>query len=466
MRRDFSGYYRPTESEFAELWKDCLFILDANVLLNLYRYPKEGKNDLVKTLKFIANANRLWIPHQAALEYQENRLRVTAEQVKRFGDVRKLLRKFGEARGTLKGELEKLQLKKRHPLIDPDNFLRNIQREFVEFEATLDQLEEEQPNVSDEDTVRNELDRLLDGKIGAPFSSSELDKIYEEGKTRYEHKCPPGCEDAEKDKDNVRPCYFYKGSTIKRKFGDLILWYQIIDEVKAKEIGHVVFVTDDEKEDWWWIVDSKGKKTIGPRPELVEEIAHKAGVSLFWMYKCDEFLEYAQKYLGVEIAPESIKQARQIAELRRTELEGAVTVSIDAPAEVAAGSDFVARVNISQVTNLNACQFEITYSPAVIQVTDVTSGQMGSTAVPVDTWTFIPFGTPGTIRVLGHIPFNQAVTGSGYLAEIHFRVPTSSGQSGINFTDVVTPQFKNELFDQFGNQITGVTWTGTTVHIA
>jgi hypothetical protein len=67
MRKGFSGYYRPDEKEFSVLWKKCLFILDANVLLNLYRYPKKARRDLVKVLTLVND--RLWIPHQAALEY-------------------------------------------------------------------------------------------------------------------------------------------------------------------------------------------------------------------------------------------------------------------------------------------------------------------------------------------------------------------------------------------------------------
>lgn len=35
MKGIFLGYYRPTDAEFSQLWKDCLFILDAKVLLNL-----------------------------------------------------------------------------------------------------------------------------------------------------------------------------------------------------------------------------------------------------------------------------------------------------------------------------------------------------------------------------------------------------------------------------------------------
>jgi hypothetical protein len=45
MKKLFPGFYQPIEKEFQSLWKNCIFILDANVLLNLYRYPSEAKND-------------------------------------------------------------------------------------------------------------------------------------------------------------------------------------------------------------------------------------------------------------------------------------------------------------------------------------------------------------------------------------------------------------------------------------
>jgi hypothetical protein len=72
MRRAFPGYYRPTEDEFSELWNGCLFAFDANVLLNLYRYSLETSNEFLTILSEISD--RLWIPHQAALEYQRRRV--------------------------------------------------------------------------------------------------------------------------------------------------------------------------------------------------------------------------------------------------------------------------------------------------------------------------------------------------------------------------------------------------------
>ena len=60
MRETFRGYYRPTHDEFSELWEKCVVILDTNVLLNLYRYPSEARDDLLKVFQQISD--RLWIP--------------------------------------------------------------------------------------------------------------------------------------------------------------------------------------------------------------------------------------------------------------------------------------------------------------------------------------------------------------------------------------------------------------------
>lgn len=213
MRESLFGYYRLTDEEFSQLWEHCLFILDANVLLNLYRYPTEARDDLLRLLELVSD--RLWIPHQATLEYQENRLGVIAEQVERFKDVRKVL---DDTRKCLSSGLAGLQLKKRHSTIDPEQLLKKVEKAFSEFEQELGALEEKQPDVFDDDNLRDRIDALLEGKVGAPAESqSELDAIYEEGKIRYEQKCPPGYEDIDKVKPGQRDAYFYGGLTLKRK---------------------------------------------------------------------------------------------------------------------------------------------------------------------------------------------------------------------------------------------------------
>ena len=40
MQNFFPGYYRPSEDDLTAIWRKCIFVLDTNVLLGLYRYPK------------------------------------------------------------------------------------------------------------------------------------------------------------------------------------------------------------------------------------------------------------------------------------------------------------------------------------------------------------------------------------------------------------------------------------------
>lgn len=107
MKELFPGFYRPTEEEFTSLWKDGLFVLDANFLLNIYRFPEKASNELLDIMSKISD--RLWIPYEAALEFQRNRLSVIADQKKKFSDVRIL---FDDTKKQFKVGLSKLQLKK------------------------------------------------------------------------------------------------------------------------------------------------------------------------------------------------------------------------------------------------------------------------------------------------------------------------------------------------------------------
>ena len=59
MRDLFPGYYAP--EDFQELWDKATFVLDANVLLNLYRFPKPAAEELLRVLDKVSD--RLWVPY-------------------------------------------------------------------------------------------------------------------------------------------------------------------------------------------------------------------------------------------------------------------------------------------------------------------------------------------------------------------------------------------------------------------
>jgi len=105
-----------------------------------------------------------------------------------------------------------------------------------------------------------------------------------------------------------------------------------------------------------------------------------------------------------------------------------VTVSIDAPSGVDPNSGFAANINISEVTDFDACNYDVTFDPLVLRLDDVTSGLIGSTTVPVDLYNEI---SPGKYRIIQNVPGLTGANGSGYLAELHFRVIGVAGDSSL-----------------------------------
>jgi len=134
----------------------------------------------------------------------------------------------------------------------------------------------------------------------------------------------------------------------------------------------------------------------------------------------------------------------------------ATVVTIEAPAEATAGSDFTANVSVNEVTDFDACQYDVTFDPLVLRLDDVTVGLIGSTTVPVDLYNEL---SAGAFRVIQNVPGLSGVTGSGYLAVLHFHVIGSEGaSSAIDLSGGV-------LSDITASQIPA-TWVGDTVNVS
>jgi len=296
MRDIFPGYYRPTDEQFVELWQQCIFVLDANVLLNFYRYSPKTGEDLLEILRRVAD--RLWLPHQVALEYQDNRLDEIAQQEEIYNRVTSLLDKAQEELNVL--------LRRGHLSIDVDVLLNRLRNTFTEVKNELAERREQHPKLFNDDYIREALTAIFEAKVGVAFTQERLNEIYKQGEKRYGQEIPPGYKDSSK-----KGIKRYGPLTIDEKYGDLILWYQIIDRAKDTKRA-IIFVTDDTKEDWWWV--SRGR-IIGPRPELVLEMRNEANV-LFYMYSPDRFIEYARDYLGVQVTQEVVDEVRDVTESR------------------------------------------------------------------------------------------------------------------------------------------------------
>ena len=298
MKESFKEYYKPTEKEFKDLWDNCEFIFDANVLLNIYRYSSETTEEFLDVLKKVQD--RVWIPHQAALEYQRNRFSVIEEQVAKCKKLEKLLEK--------NEIITFLTDNKRHPFVDTELIISEIKKTFKNLKGELETSRNNYPNTISKDNLRDTITEIFNGKIGDEFDKKDLANIYKKGNERYADKIPPGFEDEGKDKGEN------KDKTRIQKYGDCVLWSQIITHAKL-EGKPIIFVTDDAKKDWW--LKNKNNAIIAPHPFLIKEMRSKSNVD-FYMYRSENFMERVKKYLGFDVDKSSLQEIEKVQNDIRT----------------------------------------------------------------------------------------------------------------------------------------------------
>jgi hypothetical protein len=141
-------------------------------------------------------------------------------------------------------------------------------------------------------------------------------------------------------------------------------------------------------------------------------------------------------------------------------------VHIEAPANIASGTDFTADVYITYIENLGTARLEMTFNQSVLQVQGITSGRLhevdpGVSAefhpVSVSNWNA---SVPGRLQIDGATDGGAGVNGSGYLVKVHFHVIGSAGDtSPVNF-DVS----QSWLRDAAGGAIS-VTWGNDSVTV-
>jgi PIN like domain len=296
MRSKFHGYFKIPQEETAKVWSNCIFCLDANVLLNIYRYSNETRIEFLKVLGEIQQNIKL--PYQASREFFNNRLNVIGQQEKTYSEMI----------DKLTGIEDALTNKRQHPFIK-EELLKDLIKTFKSVKSELDIGKKEYGNIVISDSILERLGELLDGKIGENYTQERISEICKLGEERFKKKIPPGFKDAAKEgRDDEQDT--------ERKYGDLILWNQLID-ISKSDSKNMIFVTDDRKEDWWLRFQGK---TISPRPELLHEFKEKTGHSVF-IYHSDNFLEYAVRtFLKKKINQSVLDEVRQLRRSDESEI--------------------------------------------------------------------------------------------------------------------------------------------------
>ena len=289
MKNRFAEYYELPEERIKEIWEDSLIVFDTNVLLNLYRYNDDARDEFIKVIKFYKE--RLWIPYQVGFEFHRRRDEIMRKNAKAYSVLaEKLSKELIGVVSSLEGEYA------RHPYISIKEIKKKVERCAESITKSLEKQEKAHPDYSQDDEILNSVTDLFDGRVGEDFAERDLEALYKEGEKRYANQVPPGYCDEKKKKDKDK----------RSLYGDLIVWKQTIHHCN-EQTKSVIFITDDHKSDWWDKVDGKHS----PRKELLKEFADSTGQGVL-IYDSSRFLEYAKRNKELKISQKTINEVEKV----------------------------------------------------------------------------------------------------------------------------------------------------------
>jgi len=300
----FEGYRTPQRQDLHQVLKAGLVILDANVLLDLYRYGKQARNDLLKALRAVGE--RLWVPHQAAVEFWRNRETLLKDP----GGTDQLRKTLASSEAQLLDSLRQWTNKRSHDRAAHIELEEIASSAYESLRQKVSELSDESTATWARDTNTDEvlqgLEIILADKVGKPLTEEQHQAALDEARRRAEHKIPPGYMDSKKSSDD-------------NAAGDYLIWEQTLLEASSRKLD-VLFISRDTKEDW---LRKESGELRGPRLELVQELKQRASVRLY-IQSPGGLLELAKETLNVDVHEESVSDAdrlsAELGELERKQL--------------------------------------------------------------------------------------------------------------------------------------------------
>lgn len=288
MKSKFAWYLNASPENAEKAWEEGILTVDANVLLDLYRYHASTRDSILSAIE--AFAPRVWISYQAASEFFGNRKTVIASAEKTFREANQAIDELAK---SLEGNLSKLRGYRLVPRPTLEDLGKSLEAAVDHAKTQINDAGRNHPNYLKDDPILGRIVALFEGKIGSDFLEAERVDLLKEGEKRFSVKIPPG--------------YMDDGKDGERKFGDFFFWSQVIAFAKEADLP-IILVTSEQKEDWW---EKSSGKTLGPRMEMIQEFYTKAGQQAF-IYQTDNFLEISASRSGNSIKAEVVEEIREV----------------------------------------------------------------------------------------------------------------------------------------------------------
>lgn len=245
-----------------EAKKHAVVVLDTNALLMPYMTSSQTLTQIESTYQKLAKEQRLRVPARVAREFARNRATKIAElfqQINRRSQV-----KVKQGTWPLLSVVQKYQ--------EFERLEDKIEKLLVQYRKIATGILEQIRSWDWDDPVTQLYRRVFSPEtvVQPQETDGEIQKqLYE----RYAQCRPPGYKDQSKPDDGI---------------GDFAIWLSIL-EIGRKEKKDVLFVTGEEKPDWW--VRSEGRP-LYPRYELVHEFQQVSDDHSFHIVKLSQVLEW------------------------------------------------------------------------------------------------------------------------------------------------------------------------------
>lgn len=268
---------------------DPIYIFDTNVYLNLLRYSKKTSQELLLIYRLI-QGNISVLP-QVNREFKKN-LSIVEKQ--RFTNAKKSVTEIKNAINSCNGAITKqLQFFIKYKFGGSQEIFSKSISDLETLKKSLEQygencIKQENDGFMDKKEIEDFFLMICVHSELEGFSPSTLFDIYKDGDIRYKYKIPPGYMDDPRN----NPKSSKDGVDI---FGDLVMWYEIIDFGKKKG-KPIIFVTADTKEDWF---SGKEDHATSPREELIKEYEERSNGNQICILTDNKFVEYMGEILQV-----------------------------------------------------------------------------------------------------------------------------------------------------------------------
>lgn len=274
MQDNFFEFYPPKEAVVQSLWDDGLLVPDTNTLFHLFRFSAERSAQVFAAFDWFGD--RLRLPYQVRFEFHGGWRQAETDARDVYANLKKKLKQQADA---TKADFKEFRRMRDLPDASPAMKIGEF------FEALRSQVDEALRALTPAKDIMLRIDELFAGKTCDRLPN--WSELIEEAWKRRSRETPPGFNDSGP--------------------GDFLIWSEMKALAKSNQ-KPVLFITDDGKDDWWWL--SKEGRNEGPLPALRREFFDETGQQ-FYAYSPSNFLKLiGARNVGM-VSSETVDQMKE-----------------------------------------------------------------------------------------------------------------------------------------------------------